>query len=63
LWGFVYYVNIRRTTEKGFDSKILDFHAFTTVMTTIVNALGPFGPQDFTEGDYFGLGRVVAVLE
>ncbi|KAJ6189308.1 transcriptional regulator family: Fungal Specific TF [Penicillium mononematosum] len=57
------YVNIRRTTEKGFDSKILDFQAFTTAMTIIVNALGPFGPQDFTKGDYFALDRVVAVLE
>ncbi|CAG7951420.1 unnamed protein product [Penicillium nalgiovense] len=57
------YVNIRRTTGKDFDSKILDFQAFTTAMTIIVNALGPFGPQDFTKGDYFALDRVVAVLE
>ncbi|KAF9250220.1 transcriptional regulator family: Fungal Specific TF [Penicillium roqueforti] len=57
------YVNIRRTTENGFDSKILDFQAFTTAMTIIVNALGPFGPQDLTKGDYFALDRVVAVLE
>ncbi|CAG8904783.1 unnamed protein product [Penicillium egyptiacum] len=57
------YVSIRRTTENGFDCKILDFQAFTTAMTIIVNALGPNGPQDFTKGDYFALDRVVAVLE
>jgi hypothetical protein len=57
------YVNIRRTTEKGFDSKVLDFQALTTAMTIIVNRLGPFGPQDFTNEDYLAIDRVMTILE
>ncbi|KAK4864871.1 hypothetical protein LT330_001494 [Penicillium expansum] len=57
------YVNIRRTTENGFDSRILDFQAFTTAMTIIVSSLGPFGPLDLTKEDYLAIDLVVAVLE
>lgn len=57
------YINIRRILENGFDSKIFDFQAFTTAMTIIVNALGPFGPQDFTKEDYLALDQVEAILE
>ncbi|KGO78390.1 Alpha/beta hydrolase fold-3 [Penicillium italicum] len=57
------YVNIRRTTENGFDSRILDFQAFTTAMTIIVSSLGPFGPLNLTKEDYLAIDRVGAVLE
>ncbi|OQE10008.1 hypothetical protein PENVUL_c005G07458 [Penicillium vulpinum] len=57
------YVNIRRVTENGFDSKILDFQAFTTATTIIISAFGPFGAQEFTKEDYIAIDRVIAVLE
>ncbi|KAG0160099.1 hypothetical protein PDIDSM_7626 [Penicillium digitatum] len=56
------YVNIRRTTENGFDSSILDFQAFTTAMTISVSSLGPFNPLDKTKEDYLAIDRVVAIL-
>lgn len=57
------YVNIRRTTENGFDSRILDFQAFTAAMTIIINTLRPSSAHDFTKEDYLALDQVVAILE
>ncbi|KAJ5848095.1 hypothetical protein N7455_012052 [Penicillium solitum] len=57
------YVNIRRTAESGFESRVLDFQAFTTAMTIITNALRPSSAHDFTKEDYLALDRVVAILE
>ncbi|KAJ9489819.1 hypothetical protein VN97_g3435 [Penicillium thymicola] len=57
------YVNIRRTTVTGFVSRILDFQAFTTAMSIIINALRPYTTNDFTKEDYLALDRVVATLE
>ncbi|KAJ5169445.1 transcriptional regulator family: Fungal Specific TF [Penicillium coprophilum] len=57
------YVNLRRTTESGFDSKVLHFQAFATAMAIIINRLGPFGSQDFDKEDYIAIDRVEAVLE
>ncbi|OQD65082.1 hypothetical protein PENPOL_c006G06294 [Penicillium polonicum] len=57
------YVNIRRTAENGFVSRVLDFLAFTTAMTIIINALRPSSAHDFTKEDYLALDRVVAILE
>ncbi|KAJ5700161.1 hypothetical protein N7536_003174 [Penicillium majusculum] len=57
------YVNIRRTAESGFESRVLDFQAFTTAMTIIINALRPSSAHDFTKEDYLALDRVVAILE
>lgn len=57
------YLNIRRVTEKGFDSKVLDFQAFTTAMTIIINGVGPFGPQDLKNEDHLALNGVIATLD
>ena len=55
------YINLRRTT--GFVSRILDFQAFTTAMTIIINAVRLSSTHDFTKEDYLILDRVVAILE
>ncbi|KAJ5375012.1 Alpha/beta hydrolase fold-3 [Penicillium concentricum] len=57
------YDNLRRTTESGFDSKVLHFQAFATVMTIIMNRLGPFGSQDFDKEDHFVIDRIEAILQ
>ncbi|KAL2700377.1 hypothetical protein AAEP93_008900 [Penicillium crustosum] len=57
------YVNIRRTAEDGFQSRVLDFQAFTAAMTIIINALIPYTAHDFTKEDYLALDRVNAPLD
>ncbi|CAG8947700.1 unnamed protein product [Penicillium salamii] len=57
------YLNLRNVAGSEYASQIVDFVAFTAAMTLVINAIGPFGPQDFNQDDMDAVESLTAILD
>ncbi|CAG8217471.1 unnamed protein product [Penicillium olsonii] len=57
------YLTVRKVAGTECASKVFDFLAFTAAMTIFINAVGPFGTQDYNEEDIEAVRNVTNTLE